>query len=96
AATEVIFLGPEAYREKINQLIRDVYPYGVRVSLRRDYPAEHKEKLAEVHRYLRELAGKLRQRINDHNPPEINKHYNRVCDYLEDITQNDAELTRVV
>ncbi|MCB1326410.1 MAG: hypothetical protein H7A21_12585 [Spirochaetales bacterium] len=93
---ELLILSPDKYKEKIGQLIRDAYPYGVRVSLRRDYPAEHAEKLEEVHGYLRNLAEQYRQQIAEDAPDNLRSHVERVCEYIEDIVKNDPQLSHIV
>ncbi len=91
--TEVMVLPPVKYRERIGQMIRDAYPGGVRISLRRDYPKEHKERMAKVHTYLRELADGMKNKIAKENPDGLNKHYEEITEFVEDVIENDPDLT---
>lgn len=92
---EVIILAPGKHSSNIGQLIRDIYPVGVRASLRRDYPAEHRAKLDEVHAVLSELSHKIRGHMAEGNGEEYNAFLDELSAYINEILTVDPELTRV-
>lgn len=94
--TEYFILNQITYKETIGQLIRDCYPYGIRVSLRRDYPKEHNALLDQVHATIRSMAEEVRSRARPEFPTQVRSHLIRVSEYLQDILDNDPELSRVV
>lgn len=91
---EEILLSPEKYRERIAQLIRDIYPYGVRTSLRRDYPRDHAAKLEEVYEALRRISRAFQQRMTAGLPDALNRHYEEVAVFCQEVIDLDPELTR--
>lgn len=93
---EVMVLPPENYKPRLAQLIREMYPYGVRVSLRRDFPQEHKAKIAEVHQTLLRLAGLVQQRRQGVAPQPLNAHYDEVEAFLREVVEKDPELSHFV
>ena len=92
--SEMIALPPTKYRERIGQLIRDVYPGGIRGSLRRDYPDEHKQRMQQARSYLANLTQTIGGRILPQNPQDLNRHFDEVVDFLKDVIENDPELSR--
>lgn len=90
---ELLVLSPEKYRERIGQLIRDMYPGGIRTSLRRDFPAEHKERIGQIRSLLAGLAQTMAGKVFPQNPTDLNRHLDAVIDYLKDIVENDPELS---
>ncbi len=93
---ELLLLTPEKYKERLSQLIREMYPHGVRVSLRRDFPQEHRAKIGEVHRYLLELSGLAHGRNRPDAPPELNRHYEEISAFLREVVEKDPELSHFV
>jgi hypothetical protein len=91
--SEMLTLPPDTYRERIGQLIRDVYPGGIRTSLRRDYPKEHQERLQQARSYIQSLAMAISGKIFSDNPRDMNRHLEEVVDFLKDVLENDPELS---
>ncbi len=94
AREELIVIPPAKMKEVIGQLIRDVYPYGVRVTLRKHYPKEHAQKLEEVARDLQNLAAAIGGKRSAGNPEEYAAYLDEAIEFLSDILTNDPELTR--
>ncbi len=91
--SEMLGLPPEKFKERIGQLIRDVYPGGIRMSLRRDFPDEHRQRLQQVRTLLSGLAQTIAGKVFPQNPKDLNRHLDEVVDYLKDIVENDPELS---
>ena len=91
--SEMLGLPPEKFKERIGQMIRDVYPGGIRMSLRRDFPDEHRQRLQQVRTLLSGLAQTIAGKIFPQNPKDLNRHLDEVVDYLKDIVENDPELS---
>jgi hypothetical protein len=94
---ENIILNPKKVKQAIGQVVRDIYPYGIRVILRKEYPAEHKQKLAEVHKALHELASLVKQKAaNSSGEGEYAEYLEDIASYIEKIPAEDAELAQFV
>ncbi len=91
----VLLLAPGKFGQNLGQLIRDVYPVGVRTSLRRDFPADHRAKLAEVYSILEDVRGRVLSRKADTNGPEYDAFLQELADLIGDIEKADPELMRV-
>lgn len=91
--SELLALPPEKFKERIGQLIRDIYPGGIRNSLRRDFPDEHQQRLQQIRSLLAGLAQTIAGKIFPQNPKDFNRHLDEVVDYLKDIVDNDPELS---
>ena len=91
---ERIVITPRKYKQNIGQLIRDVYPAGIRTSLRRDYPAEHKKQIENCHVYLRRLVSGLRDKMSGDNGEEYNAYLEDLTGYIEEILETDPELVQ--
>lgn len=94
--SEEILLSPDHYRERVGQLIRDMYPYGIRTTIRRDYPKEHKQRLDDVHAALKRLSDLAAARQKSDAPHELARHYEEVAAYLREIVERDPELSHFV
>ncbi len=91
--SEMIVLPPQRYKERVGQLIRDIYPGNVRGMLRRDYPAEHQQLLNAVKTVLTALASTISGKVFPQNPTDLNRHLDEVADFMRDIVQSDPELS---
>jgi hypothetical protein len=94
--SEEILLSPDHYRERVAQFIRDMYPYGIRTTVRRDYPKEHKQRLDDVHAALKRLSDLTVARQKSDAPAELARHYEEITAYLREIVERDPELSHFV
>lgn len=91
--TETIMFVPDKYRPNLGMLVRDMYPYGVRQMLRRDFPAEHKAKLEEVYGYLRSLAAVIIERQSKCESEPYQHFLQEILTIINNTLQQDPELT---
>lgn len=91
-----IFLEPNKFRNKIGQIIRDCYPYRIRISLREDFVDDHETNLNECYKLINGIKNEVEKRIDSNNPAELKNHYNHINEYLLDILTNDPEFSRFV
>ncbi|MCB1175234.1 MAG: hypothetical protein KDK39_16785, partial [Leptospiraceae bacterium] len=80
----------------IGQMIRDAYPYGVRKSLRTSFPKDHKQELDKVHKQLSSLLTEVEIKTHLEAPEKLQTHYQALIKFLNDIIQNDPELSHFV
>ena len=74
--------------------MRDVYPPGVRMSLRRDYPKEHAQKLEECRKSLRALESAISGKRSAGNPEEYAAFLDEACELIETIISTDPEFAQ--
>lgn len=96
AKMEKIYLEPNNYKSTIGQIIRDAYPYRIRVSLREDYPADHKKNITETQAMMENIKSKITERENPSNPEELINHYSAMSGFISDILSQDPEFSRFV
>jgi len=89
---EIIVLTPERYRNHVGQLIRDIYPTGVKASLRRDFPGDHKKKTEESQGYLNALVIVLKNRISEENGQGYNGYLDELVKFINHILTSDPEM----
>jgi len=93
---EFILLTPEKFKQNLGQWIRDMYPYGIRLSLRKDFPDEHKKKLADVHSNLKKLLDLINARVAPVNGPEYAAYLKELQTILTSTLSSDPELSNFV
>lgn len=91
---EVVLLPPGRFGPNIGQMIRDIYPVGVRTSLRKDFPAEHRGKIAEANKALDSLREKILARVSEANGPEYDAFLQELADLIAETQKTDPDLTR--
>lgn len=94
AKEELILITPDRYKKSVSQLIRDIYPYSIRVVLRKDFPADHKKKLMDVHDTLKSLINRIKSKIQEDNHSDYTDLLKEMILFVDDIIVNDPELTR--
>jgi hypothetical protein len=93
---EEMLLLPKKYQQNIAQMIRDIYPYRIRVALRRDYPEDHKKYLSEVFKAILELKKNIDMKLTNDAHPEYATLLTEMKVFLSEIVEKDQELTRFV
>jgi len=93
---ELLIIRPEKEKLFVGQLIRDMYPYNVRVILRKEHPEQHKAKLADVHGTLRKLRESVLTRTNEINPPDYKRYLDGLSGLLAAVVDKDPELSSYV
>ncbi|MBI3394783.1 MAG: hypothetical protein HY042_03000 [Spirochaetia bacterium] len=93
---EVFHLTPEKAKQLMAQFIRDMYPYGVRTTLRQNYPVEHKAKLQEVYESAQRFSLVLKKRMGTDNAALYNAFLEQMCNMLDSIQVKDPELSGFV
>lgn len=73
-----------------------MYPYGIRLSLRKDFPDEHKKKLADVHSNLKKLLDLINARVVPVNGPEYAAYLKELQTILTSTLSSDPELSNFV
>ena len=95
AKKEVIILPPGKFSANIGQMIRDIYPIGVRTSLRKDFPVDHKTKVLEANHALTMLREQILARVAETNGAEYDAFLQELADLIAEMQKTDPELTRV-
>ncbi|MCE9597722.1 MAG: hypothetical protein K8S54_07120 [Spirochaetia bacterium] len=93
---EHIVIRPDKEKLFVGQLIRDMYPYNVRVILRKEHPDQHKARLADVHGALRKLREEVTHKNQDGIPQGYSQYLSHLASLLADTVDNDPELSRFV
>jgi hypothetical protein len=93
---ETLNIEPSKYKVMIHQLIKDVYPYNMKVLLRKDYPSEHETKMQEVMDILKTIIIKTEQKSSSAGQGEYGQHLIEVTAFVKDIMTNDPKLEKVV
>jgi hypothetical protein len=93
---ETLNIEPAKYKVMIHQMIKDVYPYNMKVLLRRDYPAEHETKMQEVMDILKTVINKTEEKSSFAGEGEYGQHLKEVILFVKDIMTNDPKLEKVV
>lgn len=94
SAEELVVLSPRKPVERISQLIRDIYPYNVRVVLRRDFPKEHAAKLEETREVLRNLITIITERSSNAKNPEYKSILSGFTVAIKEILEKDPDFQR--
>ncbi len=92
---EIINIEPSKMQANIAQMIRDAYPYNIRVVLRKDFPADHEKKMQEVLDVIRTVIVKLEEKLTDAGSGDYAKYLNDVIKFTRDILEKDPKLERV-
>ena len=95
ARKEMVLLPPGKFGPNIGQMVRDIYPIGVRNSLRRDFPEDHKAKVGEANRALDGLREQILGRVAETNGAEYDAFLQELADVIADIQKADPELMRL-
>ncbi len=90
---EILMFTPSKWKPHLGQLVRDMYPYNVRKTLREDFPKEHAEKLKQTHASLQGLAAVIRERCLETHPEGYLKFLQLLAESIGSIEKNDPELT---
>lgn len=93
---EILILTPDNYKQKIGQLIRDIYPYNVRVNLRKEFIKDHKTNLGEVQKALNTLLSSLESKLSADDHDDFGIFVNSMKEFVRNIMQNDPELNQFV
>ncbi len=89
---ETIIIRPDKEKVFLGQLIRDIYPYNIRVILRKEDHTQHLQKLDDVHSALRKLKEQVSARINDTLPEPYKRYLETIRSLITDILEKDPQL----
>lgn len=92
----MIVLPPEKEKLYIGQMVRDIYPYNMRVILRRDDPQLHNSHIVEAQKALAKLRDIVQERKKDENPPAYAAYLDNLGTMIDDSLKNDPELARFI
>jgi hypothetical protein len=93
---ELINIEPLKFKVSIHQMIRDVYPYNIRVLLRKEFPEDHEKKLQEVMDILKTLLIKIEEKSEFAGDGDYGIFLKEVSAFAKDIAVNDPKLEKVV
>lgn len=82
---ETLHLPQRKAKERLGMLARDIYPNNIRLSLKRDFPAEHKEKK----KYLLSVLQGFKEKLNQRKDPDAPESYTQ---YLNSVIREVQEL----
>ncbi|MBE7440093.1 MAG: hypothetical protein HS115_16700 [Spirochaetales bacterium] len=88
---ETVVLNPRKLKQNVGQMIRDIYPYNVRVILRRDFPLEHAQKIKDMETALKSLISEVRNRINNVTDEEYRSALQEAVAFMDKILESDPE-----
>jgi len=94
---EMIVFSPKKYREKVGQLVRDIYPPNVRLSLKRDFPKDHAKNVEETQKVLKSILKLIEERLeNPENPEGYKSFLDELKLLLGNIVTKDPDLSGFV
>lgn len=93
AKEEILMFTPSKWKPHLGQLVRDMYPYNVRKTLRESFPKEHAEKLKQTHASLQGLATVIKERCLDTHPEGYLNFLKMLAETISSIEKNDPELS---
>jgi len=88
---ETVILNPRKLKQNVGQMIRDIYPYNVRVILRREFPAEHAQKLKDMENALKSLISEVRNKIGSVNDDEYRAALQETITFMDKVLETDPE-----
>jgi len=92
----LIVLPPEKEMLYIGQMVRDIYPYNMRVLLRKDDLQLHNSHIAEAQAALARLRDMVQERKSDSHPEAYSVYLGRLTDLLDNALKNDPELAKFI
>lgn len=90
---ETLKLTPTRYQRNIGQLIRDIYPPGVKKVLKIDFPEDHRKKLDECREVLSRLVALIGKRMSTEGGEEYYLFLKEVQDFVDGLVKFDPELS---
>lgn len=91
-----IQLPPEKEMLYIGQMVRDIYPYNIRVILRKEDPQLHNSHIAEAQAALAKLRDKIQEKKSESHPEAYNAYLNRITEMIDGALKSDPELNKFI
>jgi len=91
-----ILLPPDKEMLYIGQMVRDIYPYNIRVILRKEDPLLHNSHIAEAQAALSKLRDKIQERKTDSHPEAYSAYLSRLTDMIDSALKADPELGKFI
>jgi hypothetical protein len=91
-----ITLPPDKEMLYIGQMVRDIYPYNIRVILRKEDPQTHNSHIAEAQAALSKLRDKIQEKKSEAHPENYSAYLNRLTELIDNALKSDPELAKFI